>query len=171
LSKKINIENLKKMLKTLRGIKEAKKIIKGFNPDIVIGTGGYICGPVIMAAKKLKLPTMLHESNAFPGKAVKMLLKKTDVVMVSFEEAKKRLPKAQKVVVTGTPTKILKKEPNLSEKIALKEKYKLNPAKPTVLAFGGSQGAKAINDAIIDLSEKKLNKNYQILLASRTKAI
>ncbi len=116
------------MLKTLRGIKEAKKIIKGFNPDIVIGTGGYICGPVIMAAKKLKLPTMLHESNAFPGKAVKMLLKKTDVVMVSFEEAKKRLPKAQKVVVTGTPTKILKKEPNLSEKIALKEKYKLNPA-------------------------------------------
>ena len=162
MSKKINIENLKKMLKTLRGIKEAKKIIKGFNPDIVIGTGGYICGPVIMAAKKLKLPTMLHESNAFPGKAVKMLLKKTDVVMVSFEEAKKRLPKAQKVVVTGTPTKILKKELNLSEKIALKE---------VVLAFGRSQGAKAINDAIIDLSEKKLNKNYQILLASRTKAI
>lgn len=171
LSKKINIENLKKMLKTLRGIKEAKKIIKNFKPDVVIGTGGYICGPVIIAAKKFKLPTILHESNAFPGKAVKMLLKKTDVVMVSFEEAKKRLPKAKKVVVTGTPVKVLKKEISLAEKIKIKEKYKLNPAKPTVLAFGGSQGAKAINDAIISLTEKKLNKNYQILLASRSKTI
>lgn len=159
------------MLKTLMGVSEAKKIIKEFRPDVVIGTGGYICGPVIMAAKKLKIKTMLHESNAFPGKAVKMLLRKTDVVMVSFEEAKNRLPNAKKVVITGTPTKILKKELNLSEKISLKTKYKLNPAKPTVLAFGGSQGAKVINDMVISLAEKKLNRNYQILLASRTKAI
>lgn len=85
--------------------------------------------------------------------------------MVSFEDAIARISKAKRVVLTGTPAKLLEKELNLSEKIVLKEKYKLNPAKPTVLAFGGSQGAKAINDTIIEIAKQKLNKNYQILLA------
>lgn len=69
LSKKINIDNLRKMVKTLRGLSQAKKIIKEFKPDVVIGTGGYICGAVITAAHKLKIPTMLHESNSFPRKS------------------------------------------------------------------------------------------------------
>jgi len=112
---------------------------------------------------------MLHESNAFPGKAVKMLAKKTDVIMVSFEDTKARIPKAKKVVLTGTPTRILEKRLNLTEKIELKKKYKLNPAKATVLACGGSQGAKAINDAILKIEEEKLGINYQILLASGAK--
>lgn len=113
----------------------------------------------------LKIPTMLHESNAFPGKAVKFLLKKTDVIMCSFEEAKARLIKAKRVVMTGTPSKTLKKELTLAEKITVKEGYKLNPAKPVVLAFGGSQGAKVINAAVVNLAIKKLNRSYQILLA------
>lgn len=95
-----------------------------------------------------------------------MLIKRTDVIMVGFEETKARLTKAKKVVLTGTPTKGLERKLNLADKIALKEKYKLNPAKPTILACGGSQGAKSINDAILKLEEKKLNKSYQILLAS-----
>ncbi len=169
LSKKISIDNLKKIIKTIKGVSQANINIKEYKTNVVIGTGGYICGAVIMAASKLRFPTMLHESNAFPGKAVKMLLKRTDVVMVSFEEAKLRLPKAKKVVLTGTPTKGLTKELNLAEKIALKAKYKLNPAKPTVLIFGGSQGAKVINDAVCDLAKKKLNKNYQILLSAGQK--
>ena len=81
LSKKISVENLKKMYKTLKGFGEAKKIIKEFKPDIVIGTGGYICGATISAAHSLKIPTLLHESNAFPGKAVKMLSGKAKVQM------------------------------------------------------------------------------------------
>lgn len=76
LSKKISLENLKKMYKTLKGYGEAKKIIQKFNPDVVIGTGGYICGATITGAHTLKIPTMLHESNSFPGIAVKMLAKK-----------------------------------------------------------------------------------------------
>lgn len=122
-----------------------------------------------MAAHKLKIPTILHESNAFPGKAVKMLAKKTDVIMVSFEEARKRIPNAKKIVHTGTPTRIITRHLNLDEKIKLKEKYGLNPAKPMVLAFGGSQGAKTINNAVVDLCINHLNKNYQILLASGEK--
>ena len=87
LSKKISIDNLKRLYKTCKGLGEAKKIIKEFRPDIVIGTGGYICGAVVLAAKKYNIPAVLHESNAFPGKAVKMLAKKTDTIMVSFSDA------------------------------------------------------------------------------------
>ncbi len=69
LSKKISIDNLKKIIKTIKGFSEAKKIIKEFKPNVVIGTGGYICGAVITSANKLRIPTMLHESNAFPRKS------------------------------------------------------------------------------------------------------
>ena len=67
LSIKLSIDNLKKLYKTFKGIGEAKKIVRDFKPDIVIGTGGYICGAVVLAAKKNNVPVVLHESNAFPG--------------------------------------------------------------------------------------------------------
>ena len=169
LSKKISYDNLKKIIKTIKGLSQAKKIVKEFKPDIVIGTGGYICGAVILAAHKQKIPTMLHESNAFPGKAVKMLTKYTDVIMVSFEDAVNRISNAKKVVLTGTPTRNLKFELSLNDKVKEIEKYNLNPAKQTILVFGGSQGAKKINDTIIDLAEKKLNKKYQIILVTGQK--
>ena len=169
LSKKISIDNLKKMIKTIKGLSQAKKILKEFKPDVVIGTGGYICGAVILAANRLKISTMLHESNAFPGKAVKMLAKKTNVIMVSFETAIKRIQNAKKIVLTGTPTREIKQNITVSDKIKEIEKYSLNPAKPTVLVFGGSQGAKRINETIIDLAAKKLNKKYQILLVAGQK--
>lgn len=169
LSKKISFDNMKKLLKTIKGLSQAKRIVKEFKPDVVIGTGGYICGAVILAAHKQGIPTMLHESNAFPGKAVKMLARYTDVIMVSFEDAISRIPNAKKVVLTGTPTRNLEKELTLNDKIKEIEKYNLNPAKPTVLVFGGSQGAKRINDTIIDLAEKELNKMYQIILVSGQK--
>lgn len=169
LSKKISIDNFKNIVKTIKGLSQAKKIVKEFRPDVVIGTGGYICGAVILAANKLKIPTMLHESNAFPGKAVKMLAKKTDVIMVSFEAAISRIPNAKKIVLTGTPTRNMNINLTVNEKVKQIEKYGLNPAKPTILAFGGSQGAKRINDTIVELAEKKLNKKYQILLACGAK--
>ena len=108
LSKKISIDNFKKMFKTLKGYKQAENIISEFNPDVVIGTGGYICGATITAAHKLKIPTVLHESNAFPGKAVKFLVNKTNKILVSFDDAKDRIKNNKKVVVTGTPTKVRK---------------------------------------------------------------
>ena len=169
LSKKISIDNIKKMIKTIKGLSQAKKIVKDFKPDVVIGTGGYICGAVILAAHKQGISTMLHESNAFPGKAVKMLVKYTDVIMVSFEDAIPRIQNAKKVVLTGTPTRCLNHELSLNDKVMEIEKYNLNPAKPTVLIFGGSQGAKKINETIIDLAKKELNKKYQIILVSGQK--
>ena len=108
LSKKLSIDNLKKMYKTLKGFGEAKKIIKEFQPDVVIGTGGYICGATISEAHKLGIPTLLHESNAFPGKAIKILARKADTILVSFKDAIPRIKNAKNVVFTGTPVKIKK---------------------------------------------------------------
>ena len=169
LSKKISIENFKKICKTLKGFGEAKKIIKDFKPDIVIGTGGYICGATISMAHKLKIPTMLHESNAFPGKAVKMLAKKTDKILVSFKDAIPRISNANKIIYTGTPIKIQKKEYTLKQKEEILNKLRLSLLKPVVLIFGGSQGAQKINEAIVNIIEKKLNKKYQIMWATGPK--
>jgi UDP-N-acetylglucosamine--N-acetylmuramyl-(pentapeptide) pyrophosphoryl-undecaprenol N-acetylglucosamine transferase len=169
LSKKISIDNMKKMYKTLKGFSEAQKIVKEFKPDIVIGTGGYICGAVITAAKKYNIPTILHESNAFPGKAIKFLAKRTDTILIGFENAAKRIPKANKIVFTGTPVKIKKKEYSINEKNDIIKKMGLNSSKPIVLIFGGSQGAQKINEAIIEIIKNKLNKNYQLMWATGPK--
>ncbi len=169
LSKKISIENIKKMYKTLKGYGEARKIIKEFKPDIVIGTGGYICGATISAAHSLKIPTLLHESNAFPGKAVKMLANKTDTILVSFEDARSRIKNAKNIVYTGTPVKIRKKEYGINEKNSIIKSTGLNETKPIVLIFGGSQGAQKINDAILGILKNKLNKDYQIIWATGPK--
>ena len=169
LSKKISFENMKKMYKTLKGYREAKKIIREFKPDVVIGTGGYICGATILAAHKLKVPTMLHESNSYPGKAVKMLAKKTDTILVSFQDAVPRIQKAKNVVYTGTPVKIKKKEYGINEKSRILKELELNEIKPIVLVSGGSQGAQKINQAIVEIIKNKWNKNYQMIWATGPK--
>ena len=164
--RKISLDNIKRTYKTFRAIGEAKKIIEEFKPDVVIGTGGYICIPVILAAKSKKIPTALHESNAFPGIAVKILSKKVDVVLVGFEDVVKRLPKAKKIVVTGTPTKLKKVYLTEEEKRKISKDLGFNDYEPKVLVFGGSQGAQSINDSMIEIICEKKNKEYQIIWAA-----
>lgn len=166
LSKKISIENLLNMFKTVKGLGQAKKVVKEFKPDIIIGTGGYICGAAILAGKKYNIPTMLHESNAHPGKAVRMLSKKVDKILVGFEEAREKLEVKDKVVVTGTPVKIKDLKLTENQKEQNIKKLALSPNKPLILVFGGSQGAKKINDIIVDITKQKLNTNYQIMWAT-----
>ena len=169
LSKQISIANFKKMWATLMATGKAKKIIKEFKPDIIVGAGGYICGPVVWAANKEKIPVILHESNAFPGKAVKMLAPKAETVLISFEEARSRIPNARNIVCTGTPVKIVKKEYSQEEKKKILTSIGINGNKPIVLVFGGSQGAQKINEAIIGILENKMNKDYQIIWATGPK--
>ena len=169
LSKKISIENIKKMIKTFKGYGEAKKIIKEFSPDIVIGTGGYICGATILAAHNLGIPTLLHESNAFPGKAIKMLAKSTDTILVSFEDTIKRIKNAKRLVFTGTPVKIRKQNYSEKQKNKILDEMGLKKDKPIILVFGGSQGAKAINDAILEIIINNKNEKYQMIWATGPK--
>lgn len=169
LSTKISVENIKKMYKTFKGYGEAKKIIKEFKPDIVIGTGGYICGATISSAHNLKIPTLLHESNSFPGRAIKMLANKTDTILVSFKDAIPRIKKGKNVVFTGTPIKIKKKDYSIQEKNEIIKNVDLNTKSPIVLVFGGSQGAKRINDTMIEIIKNKMNQNYQVIWATGPK--
>ena len=169
INRKLSLQNIKNMFKTLKGLGEAKKIVKDIKPDIVIGTGGFICGPVLMAAKKYKIPTILHESNAFPGVAVKLLSKKVDTILLGFEDAKKRLSKAKNVVVTGTPTKVKKVNLTEEQKDKMINELNLDKKLPIVLVFGGSQGAKSINSTLIDIIKNNTNKDYQIIWASGQK--
>ncbi len=162
----ISLDNIKKIYKTFRSIKEAKKIIEEFKPDVILGTGGYICVPVGLSAKKKKVPVVLHESNAFPGVAIKLLSKKADKILLGFEDAKARLPKAKKIVVTGTPTKVKKINISKEKKQEILNENGLNDQKPIVLFFGGSQGAQSINNSLIEIIANKKNENYQIMWAA-----
>ena len=93
-------------IELIKGITEVKQIIKSEKIDLVIGTGGYVTAPAMIAALKLKIPTLIHESNALPGKTTKWLSSKVDVVAVGFKEAIEKLPGAKYVVFTGNPTKL-----------------------------------------------------------------
>ena len=159
----ISLDNVKRTIKTLRSIKSVKKIIDEIRPDIVIGTGGYICVPVALAAKKKNVPVVLHESNAFPGIAIKMLSKKANKILLGFKDAEARLPKAKKIVVTGTPTKLRKKELTDEERNEIEKSLGFKEKKPLVLIFGGSQGAKSINNSLIGMIEKNEIQDYQIM--------
>ena len=166
LERKITIQNIKNLFETYKSIKEAKEIIKEFNPDILIGTGGYICVPTVIAAKKLGIPVILHESNAFPGIAVKLFKNKADKILVGFKDAKERLDNKENVIVTGNPIKIKKIDYTESQKEKIKTDLGLALDKPVVLVFGGSQGAQSINRSFIEIIVNKKNKNYQIMWAA-----
>lgn len=166
IERKITVQNLKNLYATFKSISSAKKIMQSFKPDVLIGTGGYICVPTVIAAKKMGIPVVLHESNAFPGVAVKLFKKKADKILVGFEDAKKRLDNRENVVVTGNPIKLKKIDFSLSEKNKIIKETGLKNDKPIVLVFGGSQGAQSINQSLLEIIVNKKNKDYQIMWAA-----
>ncbi len=97
-----NLDTVKNVLVSER---EARRILRAFQPDAVIGTGGYVCYPVLMAAAKLHIPTLVHESNAAPGLTTKLLAKHVDRILVGFEESRAHYPDPDRVSVTGTPVR------------------------------------------------------------------
>ena len=141
-------KNVKTLKDTLEGASQAKKIIREFQPDLVIGTGGYVCGPVVRAAHKMGIPTAIHEQNAFPGMTNKMLSKYVDKIFISFDEAKKYFQREEGVFLVGNP---LRKGFVVNEKAQMREKLGLDPSRLTVLCFGGSLGAMKINELMVHL--------------------
>lgn len=154
--------NLVKLAKSavynLMGVKESYSILKEIRPDLVIGMGGYVCAPVLFVAKKfLHIPVFIHESNAIAGKTNKFIGKFADGVALGFEIAKKDFNN-KNVVVTGNP---VRKDFVGMEKI-------FNKGKKKIVIFGGSQGARNINNAITDLIIKGIKK-HEILYATGKK--
>lgn len=169
LKKELSIKNFKHIYQTISSRKDVAKIFDEFKPDLVLGTGGYICGPVFSVALKRKIPTVFHESNAYPGRAVKLYSKRVDKILVGFEETKSKLEGCKKIVVTGTPTKIRKMDISVQRKKEILEEIGIRNNLPIVLVFGGSQGAQKINEAVIELVKLKKNEKYQIIWATGTK--
>mgnify|MGYP000675786468 FL=1 len=167
LLRKLTLKNVKAIFDTYAGIGESIKILKDFKPDLVIGTGGYICGPVMLAAKKLEIPYMLHESNAYPGVSVKLLAKKAKYVMLGFEDAKNRLKRQDNLIYTGTPAKFNIDEFDSLKKDESKKEFNIEKInKKIVLVTCGSQGAKKINETVIQMVAKKKSKEYFIVLVT-----
>ena len=146
---------LKCLTNTLKGIDKCSKIMKSFKPDVVVGVGGYVTVPVVLAAHKLNIPIILHEQNSVPGKANKFLSKYANVVCVSIKDTLKYFKNG---VFTGNP----RSEVVLNSKIGDKSKYNLNNNKKLVLITTGSLGASSINDKIVENKELFMKKNYEV---------
>ncbi len=160
--RKLSPMNLYVLAKAVKGVGEGKKILKEFKPDVVIGTGGYVCGPLLYAACKMKIPTIIHEQNVIPGITVKMLADKVDVVATSFDTTKNYLKKYKKILLSGNPVRAdLLKTTRFEARI----KFNLNES-PTVLFMGGSLGAKSINDALVEIVSKNLAEDYNIIAST-----
>ena len=166
IERKFTVQNFKNLYATFKSIGEAQRFLDNFRPNVVIGMGGYICVPTVLAAKKMRIPVVLHESNAFPGIAVKLFKKKVNKILVGFQDAKDRLEGASNVVVTGNPVKIKKLDLSEEEKKKIKTKLGIKENKPVVLVFGGSQGAQSINRSFLEIIVNKKNKDYQIIWAA-----
>ncbi|MCM3587095.1 undecaprenyldiphospho-muramoylpentapeptide beta-N-acetylglucosaminyltransferase [Mesobacillus maritimus] len=157
--RKLSLENVKTVMRFFKGVSDSKKILKDFNADVVIGTGGYVCGPVVYAAAKLGIPTIIHEQNSVPGLTNKFLSRYVDRIGICFEEAKESFP-SEKVVMTGNPraSEVLGqdgKQGRLSVGLKLDQ--------PAVLIFGGSRGAKPLNEAVLKSLTEMGSKPYQVL--------
>ena len=158
IQRKPSLENIKKNIHAVGCLMKtgprAKQIINDFKPDLVVGTGGYVSGPVLRKAQQLGIPTALHEANAFAGVTTKLLSKKADAIMLTVKDTKNLDPKVMsKVTVTGLP---VRKAFDAMSKAQAKEKLGFSQDEVCVLSCGGSLGAMTINDSVL-----KLLKWYQ----------
>ncbi len=171
LKRSLSLSNLKTLYLTVKSVSDGKKLIKEFRPDIVVGTGGYVCWPVVKAASKLGIPTVLHESNAVPGVAVKMLESAVDRIYVNFEETKDCLKEKNraKTVRVGNPLKpdyrVVDREQARRE-LGIEGKYRR-----FLLSFGGSLGAERVNKEAMALMRDYFASHPDCLHVHATGAI
>ena len=139
--------NLSSLKKAMTSTREAKRIVREFRPDIAVGTGGYVCYPVLKAASALSVPTLVHESNAVPGLTTKMLQDDVDRILVGFEESRQHYGDPTKVIVTGTP---VRGAFTACTKEEAKRQLGLPEDQPLVVSVWGSLGAQFMNGIMTD---------------------
>ncbi len=153
------IKNIAVVKKLIKADHDCVKLMKEFKPDAVVCTGGYVSGPVALAAHKLGIPSLIHEQNVYPGLTVKGAEKYVNYVAVSFPETVNHMKMPEKCVVTGNP---IRAELLKTDYVSARKKLGLSD-KPFVLVFGGSLGAEKLNNAMIDVI-KKIGKDTSIQL-------
>ncbi len=138
---------------------KAKRIIKSFKPDVIIGTGGHVCWPIMKAGASFGIPMVLHESNAVPGAAVKMLESRVDKILLNFEESAKYLKNPEKSVVVGNP---LRRGFRLGNREKARKKLGIADDKKLILSFGGSLGALEVNNSCIEMMASYVEKDENL---------
>ena len=162
LVRKLTLKNIAVAAKYMRAISNAKKIIRAFAPDVVVGTGGYVCAPVLTAAHALKIPVLVHEQNVFPGMTVKMAARFADCVAISFEDTMRYVSeKAKKAcVLTGNPLRENMLELSYEE---ARSALGIADDTPFVVTVGGSLGAKTINQALVEIMQLDKDTKFRLL--------
>jgi len=163
-SLKAMAKNVKTVFATAKAVRQCKKIIKAFQPDVILGTGGYACFPALMAGSQMGIPTCVHESNALPGLTTRMLADKVDRVMVAFAESASRYKHPERVETVGMP---IRREFVFSDKQLARKELGLGD-EPLVVSAFGSLGAKAMNEAVAKmfLLEKEAGFPFQHIHAT-----
>lgn len=155
--------NLKLPFLMVKSRREAAALIREFKPDLIVGTGGFACWPLCSMGKKMGVPTVLHESNAILGKAIKQLKNSVDLILVNFDETLRRLDEKGKhspALRVGNP--MMPGFATVSRREARKT-LGLSPDDLYILSFGGSLGAEYVNDAVVKLAAK-LTENPRVKL-------
>ena len=161
LHRKLTLQNLMFPLKLASSLTKARKIIKDFKPDVVIGTGGFASGPLLQIANSLNIPTLIQEQNSYPGITNKLLSKKANAICVAYENLERFFP-ASKIVLTGNPVRQDLLEIDSKRKEAINH-FNLDTNKKTLLVLGGSLGARRVNRLIEKEIYNIVSKNIQII--------
>lgn len=158
----LSLENFKTIYLFLKSVLDSRKIIKAFKPDIVVGTGGYVCGSVVFAASQMGIPTVIHEQNSVAGVTNKFLSHFVDKIAICFDDVRSDFPK-KKIIFTGNPR--AQQVAHIKRQNRLKD-YGLSDDCPTVLIFGGSRGAEGINESVLDAAIHFKGQPYQVLFVT-----
>lgn len=161
LQRRLTLKNLLLPFKIIKSLLLARKIIKTFNPELVIGVGGYASGPLLKMATSMKIPAIIQEQNSFPGKTNKLLAKNVQKICVAYEGLEHFFPK-EKIYLTGNPVRLNVVEIEGKEKKAF-NLFGLDASLPTILLIGGSLGAKTLNDSVENTLEQFEKNNIQLI--------
>lgn len=141
-------------LKFMMALRKCRELIGSFRPDVVIGTGGFVCGPVVYAANRMGIPALIQEGNSYAGRTIKFLSKRSGKVVINFDETRKYLKRKDNIIKISHPIRSSLKK---TERTNASEYFSLSPERKTLFIFGGSQGARGINNGI----EKILRRLYE----------
>lgn len=158
LPRRLSVDTLKVAGIGLKALWESKEVLKHFHPDLVVGTGGYVSGPIVFTAALFGIPTLLHEQNALPGITNRILARVVRRVMVTFPESRARFGSQKKIMMVGLPVRAEIGKVTRAEGV---RHFGLSPERLTLLVTGGSRGARTLNQAMLNVL-KKLGQHPEV---------
>lgn len=164
LPRKLSLDTIKVIGKSVKALWETKKLLRQFHPDLVVGTGGYVSGPVVLTAALFNIPTLLHEQNAFPGITNRLLARVVRRVMITFPESAPHFGVKKKLQLVGLP---VRPEIGQVSRMVGAKHFKLRPDRLTLLVTGGSRGARTLNQAMtVVLEHLAQHSDIQVIWAT-----